>query len=127
LRGEAGKIWADPATRVPDDFGFRTGGGRSLRGYKYQHIGRELGNAVVGASTLAVASMEWMHYFDDTYGMAVFVDAGDAAQSFGAMKLSLGYGLGVRARTAAGPVFLDLAYGQRTRALRLHLSLGIAL
>jgi len=126
LRGEAGKIWADSATRVPDDFGFRTGGARSLRGYKYQRIGRELGNAVVGAATLAVASMEYMHYFDDTYGMAVFIDAGDAAQSFGAMKMSLGYGVGARARTAAGPLFLDLAYGQRTRDLRLHLSLGIA-
>jgi len=126
LRGEAGKIWSDSATRVPDDFGFRTGGARSLRGYKYQRIGRELGNAVVGAATLAVAGMEYMHYFDDTYGMAVFIDAGDAAQSFGAMKMSLGYGVGARARTAAGPLFLDLAYGQRTRDLRLHLSLGIA-
>jgi len=126
LRGEVGKIWSDSATRVPDDFGFRTGGARSLRGYKYQRIGRELGDAIVGASTLVVASIEYMHYFDDTFGMAVFVDAGDAAQSFTEMKMALGYGLGLRARTPAGPLFLDLAYGQRARDVRLHLSLGIA-
>jgi len=126
LRGELGKIWAAQATRVPDDFGFRTGGARSLRGYKYQQLGSLQGNAVVGAATLAVAGIEYMHYFNDTYGMAFFIDAGDAADSFKDMKMSLGYGIGARARTAAGPLFVDLAYGQRTRKLRLHLSLGIA-
>ena len=33
---------------------------------------------------------------------------------------------GARVRTPAGPLFLDLAYGQRQRDLRLHFSLGIA-
>jgi len=126
VRGELGKLWSDSRTQVPDDFGFRTGGARSIRGYKYLSIGRELHDAIVGASSLAVASVEYMRYFNERWGVGVFVDAGDAAESFGDMKLAVGYGVGARVRTPAGPLFLDVAYGQRERSLRLHFSLGIA-
>jgi len=126
LRGEVGRIWSDSKTRVPDDFGFRTGGARTIRGYRYQSIGVEQDDAVVGAPTLAVASIEYDHYFDERWGMGVFVDAGDAAESFGEMEMHVGYGAGLRVRTPAGPIFLDLAYGQKERDLRLHFSLGIA-
>lgn len=126
LRGELGKVWSDSDIQVPDDFGFRTGGARTIRGYRYQSIGGRRGTAVVGATTLAVASLEYDHYFDERWGMGVFVDAGDAADSFGAMDLAVGYGVGARVRTPAGPLSLDLAYGQREKDLRLHFSLGIA-
>lgn len=126
LRGEVGRVWSDSKTRVPDDFGFRTGGARTIRGYRYQSIGLQKDDAVVGAPTLAVASIEYDHYFDDRWGMGVFVDAGDAAESFGEMEMHVGYGAGLRVRTPAGPIFLDVAYGQKERDLRLHFSLGIA-
>src|SRR5690606_32659589 len=118
VRGEVGRIWSDKNTRVPDDFGFRTGGARSIRGYRYLSIGEHRDDAVVGAATLAVASIEYDHYFDERWGMGVFVDAGDAAESFGEMKLHLGYGAGLRVRTPAGPIFLDVAYGQERHDLR---------
>ncbi|WP_251864655.1 BamA/TamA family outer membrane protein [Achromobacter sp. Marseille-Q4962] len=126
VRGEVGRIWANDDTQVPDDFGFRTGGARSIRGYKYQSIGLHRDGAVVGAPTLLVGSVEYDHYFDERWGVGVFVDAGDAARSFGDMSMSVGYGVGARVRTPAGPLFLDVAYGQRERDLRLHFSLGIA-
>lgn len=126
VRGEVGRIWSDGDTQVPDDFGFRTGGARSIRGYRYLSIGQQRNGAVVGAATLAVASVEYDHYFDDRWGMAVFVDAGDAASSFGDMDIAVGYGVGARVRTPAGPLAMDLAYGQRDNSLRLHFSLGIA-
>lgn len=126
LRGEVGRIWSSGDVRVPDDFGFRTGGARSIRGYRYLSIGERRDGAIVGAATLAVASMEYDHYFDERWGVGFFVDAGDAAPSFGDMEVALGYGVGARVRTPAGPLFLDLAYGQRERDLRLHFSLGIA-
>lgn len=126
VRAEVGRIWSDAKTRVPDDFGFRTGGARSIRGYRYQSIGVKQDDAVVGAATLAVASIEYDHYFDDRWGMGVFVDVGDAAKSFGEMKIHAGYGAGLRVRTPAGPIFLDLAYGQKERDLRLSFSLGVA-
>ncbi|NYT80600.1 BamA/TamA family outer membrane protein [Alcaligenaceae bacterium] len=125
LRGEVGKVWSQ-TERLPQDFGYRTGGGRSIRGYRYQSIGLQRGDAVVGASSLAVASIEYTHYFTDMFGMNIFVDAGDAAESFGSMKMHVGYGAGLAVRTPAGPFFVDLAYGQRDKRLRLHFSLGIA-
>jgi translocation and assembly module TamA len=126
VRGQAGRIWAASDTQVPDDFGFRTGGARSVRGYQYLSIGLDRGNAVVGAPALLVGSMEYDHYFNDRWGMGVFIDAGDAAQSFSDMHMAVGYGVGARVRTPAGPLFLDVAYGQRDHSLRLSFSLGIA-
>jgi translocation and assembly module TamA len=126
VRGEVGRVWSNGNVQVPDDFGFRTGGARSIRGYKYQSIGLKRDKAIVGAPTLVVGSIEYDHYFNERWGMGVFVDAGDAAQSFGDMSLAVGYGVGARVRTPAGPLFLDVAYGQRERDLRLHFSLGIA-
>ena len=126
VRGEVGRVWSNSKVQVPDDFGFRTGGARSIRGYKYQSIGVQRDNAVVGAPTLVVGSIEYDHYFNERWGMGFFVDAGDAAESFGDMSMAVGYGMGARVRTPAGPLFLDLAYGQRERDLRLHFSLGIA-
>ena len=39
--------------------------------------------------------------------------------------LAQGAGFGARLRTPLGPVRIDLAYGERTREVRLHLSLGV--
>ena len=126
VRGEVGRVWANDRVRVPDDFGFRTGGARSIRGFKYLGIGERRGNAIVGASSLAVASIEYDRYFTETLGMGVFLDAGDAAASFGSMQWRYGYGVGARVRTPAGPLFLDVAHGTRGGGVRLHFSLGIA-
>jgi len=125
LRGEIGKVWAD-TERVPTDFGYRLGGARSIRGYGFQSLGLRRGSAVIGAPTMALVSLEYDHYFTDMLGMAVFVDAGDAAPTVRQMRWALGYGVGARVRTPAGPFQVDVAYGQRDRRLRIHLSLGIA-
>jgi len=37
-----------------------------------------------------------------------------------------GYGVGVHYRSPVGPLRLDVAYGQATRQVRLHLSVGVA-
>lgn len=125
LRGEVGKVWSR-TSRLPEDFGYRTGGARTIRGYRYESIGLSRGSAIIGAPALAVASIEYMHYFTQQFGMSVFVDAGDAAESFGAMKMAVGYGIGALARTPAGPLEVDLAWAQRDRKLRIHFSMGIA-
>ncbi|MFA5596678.1 MAG: BamA/TamA family outer membrane protein [Pusillimonas sp.] len=125
VRAEVGKVWSQ-TERLPEDFGFRTGGSRSIRGYKYNSIGLSRGDAIVGAPAMAWASIEYMHFFTEQLGMTVFLDAGDAATSFGDMKMHLGYGAGAVLRTPAGPFSVELAYGQRDRKLRLHFSLGVA-
>ena len=58
--------------------------------------------------------------------MALFVDAGDAADSPGKLSPVFGCGLGARYRSPVGPVNLDLAYGEDTDEFRLHFSLGVS-
>lgn len=125
VRGEVGKVWSK-TTRKPEEFGYRTGGSRSIRGYRYNSIGVKRGQATIGADALALVSIEYMRYFTSELGMNIFIDAGDAAPSFNQMKWHFGYGVGAIYRTPAGPFSVSVAYGQKDRRLRLHFALGIA-
>jgi translocation and assembly module TamA len=125
LRGELGRTFADSRLRVPQDYLFRTGGTGSVRGYAYQSLGIREGEAVVGGRYLAVASAEYTHWLSDAWGLALFVDAGDAVDALADARLAAGYGFGVRWRSPAGPIGADLAYGERERQLQLHFSLSI--
>jgi translocation and assembly module TamA len=125
LRGELGSVWAGEVTGVPSDYLFRTGGDSTVRGYSYQSLGVERGDAVVGGRALAVASAEYTHWVTPDWGAAVFYDAGNAAAKFSDIRLAQGYGLGARWRSPVGPLNLDLAYGERSGKVRLHFSVGI--
>lgn len=125
LRAELGYTLADSREQIPQDYLFRTGGTGSVRGYAYQSLGIREGSAVVGGRYLAVASAEATHWLDDTWGVAAFIDAGDAVDSLKDARLAVGYGLGARWRSPAGPIGVDIGYGQRTEKLQLHFSLAI--
>lgn len=126
VRGEAGYTAAPDTTGIPQEFLFRTGGTQSVRGYAYQSLGVQLGDAVVGGQLLAVVSAEYVHWFDDRWGGAAFYDAGNAWDPGQPLKLYPGYGLGARWRSPAGPLALDVAYGQRDSKIRLEFSVAIA-
>lgn len=126
VRAEVGYVHAKNSTRIPDDFGYRTGGAGSIRGYRYFGIGKHSYKSVIGTRALAVASVEYTHYFNNTFGIAYFIDAGDAAERFKDMKLHVGTGVGARIKTPAGPLFFDVAWGHRDRKIRWHFSLGMA-
>lgn len=126
LRGELGATLAPSREGIPQDFLFRTGGAQSVRGYGYQSIGIQEGSAIVGGRYLAVASAEYTHWFNEKWGGAVFVDAGDVADRRSTLDLAVGYGVGARWKSPAGPLAVDLAYGARDEKLRLHFSLAIA-
>ena len=125
LRGEIGYTLADSRQRIPQDYLFRTGGAGSVRGYAYQSLGIKEGNATVGGRYLGIASAEVTHWLNEAWGVAAFVDAGDAVDSLQDIRLAVGYGLGARWRSPAGPIGIDLAYGERTRQVQLHFSLAI--
>ena len=125
LRGEAGYTLADSRQHIPQDYLFRTGGAGSVRGYAYQSLGIKEGTATVGGRYLAIASAEATHWLDDAWGIAAFIDAGDAVDSLTDVRLAVGYGLGARWRSPAGPIGVDLAYGQRNHEVHLHFSLAI--
>ncbi|WP_226472295.1 autotransporter assembly complex protein TamA [Dechloromonas denitrificans] len=125
LRGEVGYTQADSRRRIPQDYLFRTGGTGTVRGYAYQSLGIKEGAATVGGRYLGVVSAEATHWLNDSWGIAAFVDAGDAIDDLADIKLAVGYGLGARWRSPAGPIGVDLAYGQRTGEVQLHFSLAI--
>ena len=125
LRGEWGSVLSDTRVGIPTDFLFRAGGDNSVRGYAYQSLGRTLEGGVASVRHLATGSVEYNHFFEGNWGMAVFVDAGDAADTPAALSPVFGYGVGARYRSPVGPINLDLAYGEATGKFRLHFSLGV--
>lgn len=126
LRGELGSVLADTRDGIPTDFLFRAGGDNSVRGYSYQSLGRTLSGGVASVRYLATGSAEYNYFFNRDWGMALFVDAGDAADAPSQLSPVFGYGVGARYRSPVGPVNLDLAYGEATREFRVHFSLGVS-
>jgi translocation and assembly module TamA len=123
LRGEAGVVVADTRQGIPSSFLFRTGGDQTVRGYAFESLGVRLDNVVLGGRYLAVGSAEYTHWVGESWGIAGFVDAGDAWDE-GKFDPAVGAGLGARFRTPVGPVRGDLAYGFAERQWRLHFSVG---
>ncbi len=129
LRADLGYVEADSIAVVPTKFLFRTGGTTTVRGYDFESLGVKQGSATIGGRALAVASAEyvkWLDRFGGNWGVAAFVDVGDAAEDWGKLDPAVGAGLGVRYRTPAGPLAVDVAYGERERQVRVHFSVAIA-
>jgi translocation and assembly module TamA len=126
LRAELGGVLASSPDGIPTAYLFRAGGDNSVRGYAYQSLGKDIVGAVQSVPYLATASAEYNYFFTRTWGMAVFMDAGDAADSFASLSPAVGVGLGVRYRSPVGPLNLDLAYGEATGEFHLHFALGVS-
>lgn len=126
LRAEGGMTIAASRDGVPQDFLFRTGGAQTVRGYAYQSLGVTEGSATVGGRYLAVTSAEYVHWYEGNWGVAAFVDAGNANDQRELFKMNLGYGFGPRWRSPAGPIAVDLAYGQSDHRVRLQFAVAIA-
>ncbi len=126
LRAESGVVLAPSSSGIPEEYLFRAGGSGSVRGYSYQSLGVNQNNAVVGGRMLATSTAEYVHWMDGNWGVAAFVDAGDAADSLSSLHMVQGIGAGVRFKTPAGPIALDYAYGREVQQWRLDFSIGIA-
>ena len=124
LRGQAGSTVAKTREGIPTTFLFRTGGDQTVRGYAFESLGVPQGEAIVGGRRLAVGAVEYTHWIGEAWGIAAFVDAGNAWDHGVSFDPAFGYGLGGRFRTPIGPIRADLAYGEKTGQLRLHFSVG---
>lgn len=123
LRAEGGIVLAPSRQGIPQNFLFRAGGTQSVRGYAYQRLGVEQGEAVLGGRYLATLSAELTHWLaDGPWGIAAFVDAGNAGDDKAGFKLKTGYGLGARWKSPAGPLGVDIAYGD---SWHLHFALAL--
>ena len=126
LRGEGGAVLARSREGIPSVFLFRTGGDTTVRGYAFESLGVQQDSATVGGRYYGVASAEITHWFAPSWGIATFVDAGNAVDSLHSATLDYGYGVGARVRTPIGPFRLDLAYGQEVHQFRIHFSVGLS-
>ncbi|AGG90255.1 autotransporter assembly complex protein TamA [Rhodanobacter denitrificans] len=127
LRGSAGMTWTNDFAALPPQLRFFAGGDRSVRGYGYQSIGpRNSTDRVIGGRHLLVASTELEHYFTRNWGMAAFVDAGNAFSGTD-YRPKLGAGLGLRWRSPVGMIRVDLGtpiHDDRAHGIQLHLVIG---
>ena len=125
-KAEGGAVFGASRQEVPSTLLFRTGGDTTVRGYAFDSLGVTDGMATVPGRYYVVGSLEATHWINPTWGIATFVDAGNAVDSLADLKLALGYGVGARVRTPIGPFRFDVAYGQESRQVRVHFSVGLA-
>ena len=146
-RGSLGATEVTDFDKLPPELRFFAGGDRSIRGYGYQTIGPPLPDAlvpiaqaecaahpkrtcqdlVVGGRYLAVASAEYEYYFKPNWGIATFVDTGDAFTSFDSYRQKIGTGVGLRWRSPVGLVRVDLGFpvhDSQNHGVELHIVIG---
>ena len=124
LRLEAGSVIADSRDNVPSAYLFRTGGDTTVRGYEYQSLGVQVGDAVVGGRYLLVGSIEYIQWLTQQLGAAVFYDAGNATDTTSDFEVAAGYGVGARWYSPIGALNFDVAYGEEVDEYRIHFTAG---
>jgi translocation and assembly module TamA len=126
LRAAAGGMMVKDFDALPPELRFFAGGDRSIRGFDYQQIGDlDAKGQVIGGKYQAIASTEYEHYFLPKWGIAAFVDAGDAfTRQF---DVNVGAGIGVRWKSPLGMVRIDIAQpvvSDFDHSWRIHLVIG---
>lgn len=148
LRGTLGMTTVDDFDALPPELRFFAGGNNSIRGYAYQTIGPPLSpalvpianancarnssldcsNLIIGGKNLVVASAEYEYYFTPTWGIATFIDTGDAFNSFNSYQNRIGTGVGLRYRSPVGMIRADIGVPVNDptgrTGVQLHLVIG---
>ena len=125
-RGRLGGTWTDTFHELPSSVRFFSGGTQSVRSYAYQSLGPvDASGKVVGGRYLMVGSVEYEHSLGGKWGVALFIDGGNAIDDI-ADKLEQGAGFGVRWQSPIGPVRFDLASAITVDGYpwRLHINIG---
>lgn len=127
VRGSVGATWTDNFSDLPPQLRFFAGGDRSVRGYSYQSIGpKNSYGRVIGGKNLLVGSTEVEHYFNRNWGMAAFVDAGNAFSGTD-YRPKIGAGLGVRWLSPVGMIRVDVGtpvHNPDEHGVELHVVIG---
>lgn len=129
VRGELGVVAGKDTVSLPSTLLFRAGGDASVRGYGYQSLGVPQAGAIVGGRYVATGTVEIDHWLSPRFpqwGVAGFVDAGNAGNTFADLKPVVGYGVGARWRSPVGILDLDVARGVQNGSTRIHFSLGMS-
>ena len=88
----------------------------------------DINGDVTGGKNLLTGSLEYEHPMREQWGLAVFVDTGNAFNNFSDYELFTGVGVGLRWHSPIGPIRLDVAQDvEQEFSPRLHLSMGLDL
>lgn len=121
-----GATVADQFDKLPTSYRFYAGGMNSVRGYEYKELGPKdnLGN-VVGGKFLSVVSAEYEQFVYGNWGVAAFVDSGNAF-NLDSISIKTGVGLGVRWYSPIGPIRLDfgLPLNESDSSFQIHFAAG---
>ncbi|HEY4987183.1 MAG TPA: BamA/TamA family outer membrane protein, partial [Bradyrhizobium sp.] len=112
LRGLAASIQGASNVDVPPDQRLYLGGSGSVRGFRYQSIGPRFADQnPIGATSVDAASIEFRQRILDDWGVAAFVDAGQASLESTPFNgdINVGVGIGARYYTQVGAIRLDVA------------------
>ena len=111
---------------LPASYRYFAGGVETLRGYDYKELGPVNDkDDIVGGKLLSVVSAEYEHFITDTWGAAVFIDAGNAYNT-DSFKIMKGVGLGVRWVSPIGPLKIDFAIplNDSDSSFQIHFAAG---
>lgn len=146
-RGSLGATSVGDFDKLPPELRFFAGGDRSIRGYAFQTIGtplpadqvpialarcaaqpkRTCQTLIIGGKNLAVASAEYEYYFKPNWGVATFIDTGDAFNNFDDYRQRIGTGFGARWRSPVGMIRVDLGFpihDKNASGVELHIVIG---
>ncbi|NIK89227.1 translocation and assembly module TamA [Rhizomicrobium palustre] len=132
-RALLGTIQGGSTFDLPPDQRLYAGGSGSVRGFRYQSIGPHFANGdPTGASSVDAVSVELRQRLWSNYGLAAFVDAGQASESdlpFNG-SVQVGAGIGARYYTSIGAIRADVAIPvtkvPNGDAFEIYLSIGQA-
>jgi translocation and assembly module TamA len=127
LRGSLGHVWTNDFEALPPQLRFFAGGDQSIRGYSFQSLGPQNSyDRVIGGDSLVIASATVEHYFTPRWGIATFIDAGNAFNGTN-VQPKIGTGLGVRWRSPVGLIRVDVGTpinDAQKHGVELHLVIG---
>jgi translocation and assembly module TamA len=125
-RADLGTTWVSDFDKLPSSLRFYAGGDQSVRGYDLDKISpvNDDGDEV-GGKHLVVGSLEYEYRLFEQWGIAAFVDSGDAFDN--GLDMKTGVGIGIHWYSPIGPVRVDVAHGLDRPpgdTIRLHLIIG---
>ena len=121
-----GATLVNQVTQLPTSYRFYAGGINSVRGYNYKELGpKDNSGNVEGGELLSVISAEYEQAVLENWGIAAFVDTGNAF-NFDSINFKTGVGLGVRWYSPVGPIRLDFALplDQSDSSFQIHFAAG---
>lgn len=129
LRGDFSATETDDFDALPPSLRFYAGGAQSVRGYGFKDLSpKDSAGNLIGGQYMTTVSAELDYLFMENFGLAAFVDAGDATDNpFDSFRV--GAGLGLRYRSPVGMLRFDVAhpFDDPDNDFRIHISFGIDL